>query len=188
MQVDIIVNPLITPVAQPYRKVPIHLEAQVEQKLDELLSLGIIEEVNEPCRWISPMVIVPKANKEIRLCIDMRLANKAIVRVNHPLPTLEDIWPRLTDVTVFSVIDIKNAFHQAELSPKSRYITTFITKRGLMRYTRLMFGINSAPELFQKSLERILIGCKGAINYLDDILIYGRDKLEHDQNLNKVIE
>lgn len=151
------------------------------------MAQGIIERVNEPSRHVSPMVIVPKSTG-IRICIDMRLANRAIIRENHPLPTLDDIWPQLNKATVFSIIDIKNAFHQVELSPESRHITTFITKRGLLRYTRLMFGITNAPELFQKTLERILIGCKGVINYLDDILIFGSDKEDHDVNFKKVME
>lgn len=181
-------NTEVTPVAQPHRKVPIHLEDKVEAKLDEMLKQGIIEEVNEPCRWISPMVVVPKADGSIRICIDMRQANKAIARENHPLQTLDDIWPKLANATVFSCLDIKDAFHQVELTPESRYITTFITKRGLLRYTRLMFGINSAPEKFQKTIDRVLLGCKGFVVYLDDILVFGNSKTDHDQNLKQVVD
>lgn len=178
--ININVSPHFTPVAQPIRKVPIHLEEMVEKKLDEMLNQGIIEMVNEPREWISPMVIVPKPDGSIRICIDMRQANKAIVREKHPLPTLDDILPKLSKSKVFSKFDVKNAFHQLELGKKSRYITTFITKRGLMQYKRLIFGINNAPELFQKTMERILAGCKNVIIYLDDILVFGCSQEEHD--------
>lgn len=153
-----------------------------------MLEQGVIELVNEPCAWVSPMVIVPKADGEIRICIDMRQANKVIVRERHPLPTLDDILPQLSGAKFFSKLDIKNAFHQIELSQKSRFITTFITKRGLMRYTRLIFGINNAPELFQKILERVLVGCKGSAIYLDDILVFGKSQEEHDNNLSNVLQ
>lgn len=69
---------------------------------------------------------------------------------------------------------------------KSREITTFITRRGLFRYTRLMFGINCAPELFQKSMEQILSGCNGCIIYIDDVIVFGSDCKEHDLRLEKV--
>ena len=118
----------------------------------------------------------------------MRPANKAIVRENHPLPTCEEMWPLLSGAKVFSKLDIKDAFHQIELAPESRFITTFITKRGLMRYTRLMFGINNAPELFQKTMEKILAGCKNIIVYLDDILVYGKDIKQHDVYLEAVLK
>lgn len=75
-----------------------------------------------------------------------------------------------------------------EISEDSREITTFITKKGLYRYKRLMFGISCAPEIFQKILERILSGCEGCLNYIDDIIIYGADKTEHDERLKKVLQ
>lgn len=186
--VDIRVNPQVTPVVQPYRRAPIHLEAKLEEKLDELERKGIIERVNEPSRWVSALVPVLKANGDVRPCVNMRPANKAIVRENHPLPTCEEMWPLLKGAKIFSKLDIKDAFHQIELAPESRYITTFICKRGLMRYKRLMFGINNAPELFQKTMERVLAGCKNALVYLDDILVFGRDVKDHDENLNAVLK
>lgn len=184
---DIQVNPHVTPVVQPYRRVPIHLEAKLEEKLDSLERRGIIERVNEPSRWVSALVPVIKANGDVRPCLNMRPANKAIVRENHPLPTCEEMWPQLNGSTVFSKLDIKDAFHQIELAEDSRFITTFITKRGLMRYTRLMFGINNAPELFQKTMNKILAGCEGVLVYLDDILVFGENESKHDTHLKFVL-
>lgn len=70
-----------------------------------------------------------------------------------------------------------------EISERSREITTFITRKGLFRYTRLMFGISCAPELFQKTMERILSGCDGCLNFIDDIIVFGKDRKEHDERL-----
>lgn len=80
------------------------------------------------------------------------------------------------------------SFHylQIEIAPGSREITTFITNKGLFRYTRLMFGITCAPELFQKNMEQILCGCDGCVNFIDDILVFGATKEEHDGRLQKV--
>lgn len=117
----------------------------------------------------------------------MRLPNKAIIREKHPLPTMEDMMPNLRHSKWFSKLDIKSAFHQLEISEGSRHITTFITKQGLFRYKRLMFGISCAPEIFQKVMEKLLLGCDGCIVYIDDILIFARDELEHDQRLEKVL-
>ncbi|XP_055622755.1 uncharacterized protein K02A2.6-like [Toxorhynchites rutilus septentrionalis] len=155
--VDIPIRTDIVPVAQPYRRIPVALEKLVDRKIDDLLSKGIIEPVNEPAKWISPVVVVPKGDgSDVRICVDMRRANEAVERENHPLPTFEDFLPHLAKAKVFSRLDIESAFHQVEISQKSREITTFITRRGLFRYTRLMFGINCAPELFQKTMEQVL--------------------------------
>lgn len=175
------------PVAQPYRRVPLAFEEKVDKKMDELLAQGVIEKVNKPSNWISPMVVVPKGD-DVRICIDMRRANQAVERENHPLPTVEDLMPLLCHSKWFSRIDVRQAFHQVEISENSRHITTFICKKGLFRYTRLMFGITCAPELFQKIMEQILSNCDGCFNFIDDILVFGRDESEHDTRLEAVLK
>lgn len=109
--VDIPIKPDVTPVVQPYRRIPVALEAKVDRKIEELLSQGVIEKVNEPPKWVSPVVVVPKGD-DVRICIDMRRANEAVERENHPLPTFEDFLPHLAKAKVFSRLDVKNAFHQ----------------------------------------------------------------------------
>ena len=177
----------IPPVVQPYRRIPIALENQVAAKLEEMLRQDIIEFVNEPSKWISPMVIVPKKG-DVRICIDMRQANKAVLREHYPLPTFEELSHKLVGSTIFSKVDIKQAFHQLELEEECRHITTFISPMGLMRYKRLMFGLSSAPETFQKTIEFIARGLKGVLIYIDDMIIFGRDESEHKENLRNLLE
>ncbi|CAH2208327.1 jg24389, partial [Pararge aegeria aegeria] len=186
--VEIPIDKSIKPVAQPYRRIPIPLEVKVEDKIKELLQKDIIEEVKGPSNWVSPIVPVLKDNGEVRLCVDMRRANVAIKRENHPLPTMDQLLPKMREAKLFTKLDIQDAFHHIELHPDSRPITTFITGKGLFRFKRMMFGITCAPEIFQKTLERILLGCDGVINFIDDILVFGKDKMEHDDRLEKVLK
>lgn len=186
--VEIPIDDAQRPVSQPYRRIPIPIEEKIELKIKELLESDIIEEVHEPSKWISPIVPILKDNGELRLCVDMRRANMAIMRENHPLPSMEHLLPKIRKAEYFTKLDIKNAFHQVELHPNSRHITTFISSKGLYRYKRLMFGITCAPELFQKILEKMLLKCDGAINFIDDILIYGRTEQEHNLRLQKVLQ
>lgn len=186
--IQIPIDDNVKPVSQPYRRVPIPLEEKVDAKLEELLQKDIIEKVEGPSEWISPIVPILKENGDVRICIDMRRANTAIKRENHPLPTMDQLLTKIKDAEVFSKLDIKDAFHQLELHPDSRHITTFISAKGLYRYKRMMFGVSCAPEIFQKSLERVLIECSGVINFIDDILVYGKDQKEHDSRLRKVLD
>ena len=100
---------------------------KIEDKLNSLLASDIIEPVVGGCPWVSPLVTVVKDNGDLRLCVDMRRANAAIVRERHIMPTIEDFLPRFTSAKWFSRLDVKEAFHQVELDSESRYITTFIT-------------------------------------------------------------
>lgn len=74
-QITLHIDPNIKPVAQPLRRTPFNLRSQVEKKISELIEADIIEPVDGPTPWVNPVVVVPKSNEEIRLCIDMRRAN-----------------------------------------------------------------------------------------------------------------
>lgn len=176
----------ITPKRTAYFRVPIAMEDLVDRKLEELLQKDIIEYVTKPAEWISPLVVVPKGADDVRICVDMRNPNKAIKRMHHPMPVIEDFLPRLRGARIFSRIDITSAYHHLELDSESRKLTTFMARRGLMRYKRLPFGINCAPEVFQSFMEEVLLRIKGCMVMLDDIIVYGRNQNEHDERVNEV--
>lgn len=177
----------IPPVIQPLRRCPIPILDQVKIKLDELLEKGIIERVTKPSSWVSPLVPIMKDNGELRLCVDMRRANQAIQRLNHPLPVFEDLLAKFTGAKYFTTLDIQQAFHHVELAEESRDITTFITNWGLFRYTRLLFGVNYAPEFFQNLMESILAECKNTVVFIDDIFMWGATEAEHDEAVKKTL-
>lgn len=109
--INIPINPNVKPVVQPYRRIPVALEETVDARIDELLKMGVIEKVEGPSSWISPVVVVPKEN-DVRICVDMRRANEAVERENYPLPVIEDFLPHLGQAKWFTKLDVKNAFHQ----------------------------------------------------------------------------
>ena len=177
----------VEPVAQRMYRIPFSLQERVTKKLDELESLDIIEKVNTPMSWVSPVLVVPKPNGDIRLCVDMRQANKAIVREQHPIPTVDEILYKMNGSEVFSKLDLRLGYHQIVLEEKSRDITTFVTNNGLYRYKRLMFGINMAPQKYQQVISQVFNDCEGVLNISDDIVVHGRNREEHDQRLENAL-
>lgn len=131
--IEIPIDQDVQPVQQAYRRPPIALEPKIEEKLRCLLEMDIIEPALRPSPWISPVVPVMKDSGEIRLCIDMRRANQAVLRETHPLPLVDELLGSVSGAVRFSKIDIKDAYHQVEIAERSRPITTFITKQGLFR-------------------------------------------------------
>ena len=118
----------------------------------------------------------------------MRRANEAIIRERHPIPTVDEVLQGVNGSKVFSKLDLKWGYHQLELSPESREITTFATHAGLYRYKRLLFGVNSASEQYQHEISTVIAGIEGASNISDDIVVHGQDQEEHDQRLNAVLQ
>ena len=151
VQLDLHVDKSVTPIAQPLRQTPFKMKKQIEDKIDELEKNDIIEKTSGPTPWVSNIVAVPKQNNTVRLAIDMRQANKAILRERFPMPNIDETLQQMNGASVFSRLDLTEAFHQIEISEQSRYITTFVCHKGLYRYKRLNYGVSSATELFQRN-------------------------------------
>ena len=188
--VKVHIDETVPPVAQTNRRTPFHLREKIEDKLKELQDNDIIEDATGPTPWVSPIVATPKPKNpdDIRLCIDMRQANEAIKREHHDTPTVDQLIAELTDSKVFSKLDLKSGYHQLEIHPDSRYITTFATSLGLKRYKRLNFGICSASEIFQNTIRQAIAGIPGVINISDDILVHAPTQEEHDKRLKALLE
>ncbi len=175
---------------QPTRRIPFALRQKVEQELVRLHENDITEPAQGPTLWLSPIVAFPKPNNpdKLRLCVDMRQANTAILRERHPQPTIEDLLNDLNGARYFSKLDLTAAYHQLELDEQSRYITTFTTHKGLFQYKRLNFGTSSASEIFQSTIQSAFNGISGCRNISDDLIIFGKTQIEHDQTLRTVLQ
>ena len=184
------INKDVKPVALRHRRTPFHLRDKVKAEIKRLVDEDIIEKVeNEPTPWISPIVTPPKkGGQEIRLCVDMREPNKAIVRERHIMPTLDELVNDLNQAKIFSKLDLTSGYHQLELDKDSRYITTFSTHVGIYQYKRLNFGISSASEVFQEAIRSVIRHIPGAKNISDDIIVYGRTQEEHDKALEETFD
>lgn len=187
IQIKLSIDKTVPPKKVAYLRIPAAMEEKVDLKIQQLLNSDIIEPVVGPPDWISPMVVVPKGKDDIRVCINMKYPNQAIQREHYPLPMIDTLLNKLKGSIWFSKLDITSAFHHIELHPDSRGITTFMTNRGLMRFKRLMFGINCAPEIFQRVMCDMLNGIEGVIVYIDDIVVAGTTIEQHDARLAKVL-
>ena len=179
--------------AKPYvlstpRRVPIPLMKSVEQELRRMEDLGVIAKVNEPTEWCAGMVVVPKANGKVRICVDLTNLNQSVLRERHPLPAVDQTLAQLAGATVFSKLDANSGFWQIPLAPESAKLTTFITPAGRFCFHRLPFGITSAPEHFQRRMSETLSGVPGVVCMMDDVLIHGTTQQEHDQRLHEVLK
>ena len=112
----------------------------------------IIEKVVEPTDWVSHLVIVKKPSGKLRLCLDPHHLNQAIKRPKYQMPIIEEIIPKLNNAKLFSVLDAKDGFWQVPLTEESSLLTTFNTPFGRFRWKVLPFGINCAPEEFQRRM------------------------------------
>ena len=161
---------------------------KVKEEIERMLQLDVIEPVDETTEWCSPIVVVPKADGRVRICVDLTKLNQAVRREVYQMPTVEETLGSLTEGSVFSKLDANSGFHQIVLNPESAELTTFITPFGRYMFKRLPFGILSAPEHFQKRMDKELFGIEGVKCRMDDILVVGKDQAEHDRRLEQVLD
>lgn len=171
----------------PY-SVPFKVRDRVKSELDKLVENGTLKQVKFS-DWATPIIVVPKPNDDIRICMDCKVTINRMLRTEHyPLPKIEDIFALLSHARVFCVLDLKGAYQQVVVSKQSEELLTINTIYGLYRYTRLTYGISSAPSIFQQIMDKILNGLESVHCYLDDIIIGGRDEKDCIEILWKVLD
>ena len=109
------------------RKVPFPSLDKTKQEIDRMLQSGVISKVNQPTPWCAPMVVKPKENGDVRICVGLTKLNKSILREAYPLPSVDFTLGKLSRSKIFSKIDANSAFWQRKLSESSRLLTMFIS-------------------------------------------------------------
>lgn len=168
------------------RTVPLALLPKLKTEIDRLLKLGIIEPIESPTTWVSPIVVIDKGDT-VRLCCDYTKLNPSVLRSHFPLPKVEHTLAQLKGSNFFTKLDTTSGFYQIKLDRESQLLTTFITPYGRFYFKRLPFGISCAPEYFAMNFSKILAGIEGCVYHMDDILIHASTVERHDEILNRVL-
>lgn len=171
--------------AKPFPVAFKHRE-KIKNELERLLDEDIVEE--KDVLWSSPGFCIPKKNGELRLVIDYRQVNQYVMDDVVTIPKILENIQFLGNNQMYSKLDLKNGFNQLELKEESRDITGFVVMNRKFRYKRLPFGLKNGPKVFQKVIEGILKGLSGVFTYIDDIVVCGVTREEHNLNLVKVLE
>ena len=184
----------VKPVQHPPRRVPVAIQERLRETLEDLERREIVARVTTPTSWISSMVVVPKPNGTLRICLDPKDLNRALQRENYPLPTIEEVATRLHGAKVFTVLDVACGFWHVALDEQSSFLTTFNTPFGRYRWKRMPFGIKSAPEIFQRKMHELIEGLNGVEVIADDFVVVGYgDSLQaaskdHDKSLSVFLQ
>ena len=170
------------------RRIPTPLLDKVKAELERMKKNNIIEEITDPTDWCAPIVAVMKKSGAVRICTDLKKLNTAVKRELYIIPNIEDLLYKMKDSTVFSKLDATSGFWQIPLDPSTAKLTTFISPFGRYYHKRFPFGISSAPEIFQRTMEDILQGETNVVCFFDDILIHSKNAEEHKTHLNSVLK
>ena len=148
-----------------------------------MLHQGIITKQSESTPWVRCLTYPKKANGKLRICLDPKDLNKAIIHENHKAPTLEEIAHVLTGATKFSKVDGNKAFFGMHLTEAASLLTTFNTDLSRYKFLCVPFGLKMSQDIFQMRMDDIVAQCPGVLAIHDDVFIYGKDDRDHDANI-----
>lgn len=177
---------------KPYRQAPAQ-SAEIKKQVEKLLRDDVIQESHSP--WSAPVHLVPKkldasGETKYRMVIDYRRLNEITIDDKYPLPNITDLFDKLGKSTVFSTLDLASGYHQLEINQEDRQKTAFSTENGHYEFSRMPFGLKTAPATFQRAMDNVLRGLQGihCLVYLDDILIYSSNLSDHIMKLRTVFD
>lgn len=188
MQARLRLKENVQPVFVKSRPVPFALHDRVKEELQNLINQGVLQPVSTS-QWATAIVPVVKASGAIRVCGDYKpTLNPNLIIDDHPLPTINELFAKMSEGQKFSKIDIQQAYLHLEINPDDRELLTLNTSLGLLQPTRLMYGVSSAPAIWQKTMEQILQGIEGLAIFFDDITITAPNDASHIARLIQVFE
>jgi len=177
------------PFKERHRRVPPHLVEEVRNHLSELLNLGVIRKSESP--FASPIVLVRKKDKSLRVCIDYRKLNSRTIRDSYSLPRIEETLDALHGASWFSSLDLRSGYYQLEMAEEDRHKTAFtVGSLGFWEFNRMPFGLTNAVASFQRLMESCLSTClpSQCLAYIDDVVVFGRTFEEHLFRLGNVFQ
>ncbi|GJU78680.1 putative reverse transcriptase domain-containing protein [Tanacetum coccineum] len=185
-QIDLI--PGAAPIARtPYRLAPSEMQ-ELSNQLQELTDRGFIRPSTSP--WRAPVLFVKKKDGFFKMCIDYQELNKLTIKNHYPLPRIDDLFDQLQGSSVYSKIDLRSGYHQLRVREEDIPKTAFRTRYGHYEFQVMPFGLTNAPAVFMDLMNRV---CKPYLDkfvivFIDDILIYSRNKEEHASHLRIILE
>lgn len=188
VKVHLTLKPNVCPVFKRARTVPFALLRKVENEIQNLENQGILVKVNTS-EWATPVVPVVKTNGNIRLCGDFKVTINQYLQIDeHHLPTIDELFAKMAGGTKFTKIDISQAYLHVPVHPDDQHLLTLNTHKGLYKSTRLMYGVASAPAIFQRQMEKILEGIPGTTVFIDDIKLTAPDDETHLERLEIILQ
>ena len=178
-----------TPKCCRARPMPYALREAVDKELDRLEQEGIIKPVDD-ADWASPIVVVEKKKSgSVRICADFKVTiNLHVEGQQHPIPNPTDLLAQVAEGSVFTTLDLSQAYAQLPLDEDSKRYCVISTHRGLYAYQRMPFGVASAPSIWQRTMDKILCGLPGVVCFFDDVLVVASSVEEHDRRLRMVLQ
>ncbi|MCO5606548.1 hypothetical protein L7F22_060736 [Adiantum nelumboides] len=158
---------------------------KIKEEIEKLKEVEFIYEI-EHTNWVSPIVVVPKKNRNLRVCVNLKKVNAATICDNYPLLITEHVLERVVGKEAYSFLNGFSGYNQLLIDPKDQHNIAFAIEWGIFAYKVMSFGLTNAPAIFQRLMSHAF---KEYLNnflevYRDDSCVYSSikaDRFEHSK-------
>jgi hypothetical protein len=173
-------DPKAKPVKKQLRRFAQDKKDIIKREIDRLLDIGFIKEVYHS-DWLANLVLIPKKNKNWRMCVDYTNLNKACKIDPFGLPQIDQVVDSTAGCNLLSFLNCYFRYHQIPLKVEDQIKTSFITLFGAFCYTTIPFRLKSAGATYQWGIQRCLHSQLrlNAEAYVADVIV----KMREDEGL-----
>ena len=161
--------------------------AALKEFIDDHLATGTICPSQSPIG--APVLFVKKNDGALRMVVDYRRLNAVMRKDRYPLPHINDLLEHLGKASIFTKIDLQNAYHLLHIKQGDEWKTAFRTRYGSFEFLIMPFSLTNAPASFQQFMNTIFGNLLDVILiiYLDDILVFSLVTANHTEDVREVI-
>jgi hypothetical protein len=182
----------LAPGAVPVSRTPYQMRTpelvEIKLQLKEMMDKGYVQPSMSP--WGAPVLFVKKKDGTLRLCIDYRKLNKVTIKNKYPLPRIDELFNQLGGASIFSKIDLRSGYHQVRIKGEDIHKIAFRMRYGHYEFVVVPFGLTNAPATFMCLMNNVLSKFldKFVLVFIGDILIYSKNRKEHEEHLRLVLQ
>ena len=182
---DAVPSAIFTP-----RQIPFKWSDEVKKTLDKMVSQNIIRPVTDsPTDWCHPMVVVPKSNNKVRICVDFKQLKKFVKRPTYPTTTPREAVMAITpQAKYFSTLDMTQGYYQIALDEESQLLTTFLTPFGRYCFLRAPMGLSSTGDESCRRGDEAIQGIHNVKKVVDDMIVYDSNYDEHYHHVRELLQ
>jgi hypothetical protein len=171
----------------PYRMSNKQL-AEHKEQIQELQGKGYIRPSSSP--WGAPVIFLPKKDGTQRMHVDYHALNAVTIKKKYPLPRIDDLFDQLRGACILSKIDLWSGYHQLKIRESDIPKTTFISRYGPYEYTIMSLGLTNISAYFMYLMNKVSVEFldKFIVVFIDDILVYSKNKEEHMNHLHPILQ
>lgn len=165
------------------------MQDKIDDCFKKLSNARICDLHANPVGVASFVVLVPKPDGSLRICINFSKINKMLLRHHYPLPPCQDLINQLARHKYFAKIDLFNGFYNFSVAQRAQWLTSTIAPGHALTWRKIPQGLAPVPSWFQWAMSSVLGDYISTICllYIDDLIIFGDTPEDLNANIRKIL-